>query len=78
MTHLLKQTRKERYVAAPGGGCAGVEWEARISRMSAVIYRMDRQGPTVYSTENYIQYPLINHNGNYQKRMFKYKNQFAA
>ena len=22
-----------------------------------------QQGPTVYSTENYIQYPAINHNG---------------
>ena len=24
---------------------------------------MDKQGPTVYSTGNYIQYPVIKHNG---------------
>ena len=30
--------------------------------MQTVIYRMDKQqGPTVYSTGNYIQYPVINH-----------------
>ena len=31
--------------------------------MQTIIYRMDKkQGPT-YSTGNYIQYPVINHNG---------------
>ena len=31
--------------------------------MQAVTYRMDKQqGPTVYGTENYIQYPVIDHN----------------
>ena len=32
--------------------------------MQTIIYRMDKQqGPTMYSTGNYIQYPVINHNG---------------
>ena len=39
-----------------------MEWEAGVSRYNLFIYRMDKLGPT-YSTENYIQYPVINHNG---------------
>ena len=33
------------------------------------MYRMDKQqGPTVYSTGNYIRYPEINHNGKEYKK----------
>ena len=33
-------------------------------QMQTIIYRMDKQqGPTVYSTGNYIQYPVTSHNG---------------
>ena len=31
--------------------------------MHTITYRMDKQGPTVYSTRNYIHYPVINQNG---------------
>ena len=31
--------------------------------MQTGIYRMDKQGPKLYNTGNYIQYPVINHNG---------------
>ena len=31
--------------------------------MQAFIYRMDKQQVLLYSTENDIQYPVINHNG---------------
>ena len=32
--------------------------------MQTIIYRVDKlQGPTIYSTGNYIPYPVINHNG---------------
>ena len=32
--------------------------------MPTIIYRMDKQ---LYGTGNYIQYPVINHNGKYEK-----------
>lgn len=31
-----------------------------INRQIIIIYRMDKQG--LYSTWNYIQYPVLNHN----------------
>ena len=31
--------------------------------MQTIIYRTDKQRVLWYSTGNYIQYPLINHNG---------------
>ena len=41
----------------------GMEQEAGVSRCKLAIYRMDKQQVLLYSTENYIQYPVINHNG---------------
>ena len=32
-------------------------------QMLTSTYRMDKQGPTVYSTGNYTQHPVINCNG---------------
>ena len=32
--------------------------------MPTIIYRMEKQ---LYGTGNYIQYPVINHNGKYEK-----------
>ena len=31
--------------------------------MKIITYGRDKQGPTVYSTGNYTQYPEINNNG---------------
>jgi len=31
--------------------------------MQAFMYRMDKQQDPIYSTGNYTQYPIINHNG---------------
>ena len=39
--------------------------------MQTVTYRMDQQqGPMVYSTGNYIQYPVINHIGKEYKKEY--------
>ena len=35
--------------------------------MQAIIERMDKQGPTIY-IGNYVQYPVISHNGNKYER----------
>ena len=41
-----------------GDGLAA--WDRKIQ---TIIYRTDKQKVLRYSTGNYIQYPLINHNG---------------
>ena len=48
---------------------AGEGWSGRSGLADRVsIYRMDKQqGPTIY-TEDYIQPPVINHNGNNRKK----------
>ena len=59
-----KQTHGHR---EPPCGCQGVGREQLGVwgwQMQTIIYRMDKQqGPTVYSTGNYIQYPVTSHNG---------------
>ena len=64
LTLKQKQTQRTDLWLLRGG----MEWEIWASGM-------DEQGPTV-STENYIQYPLINHNGKeHLKRMYIYIHQ---
>ena len=36
--------------------------------MQATTFRMVKKGPNIYSTGDYLQYPVINHNG---KNSFK-------
>ena len=48
-----------------------MDWEVGVSRSK--MYSMDKQqDPTIYSTENYIQYPMINHNGKEYFKMYVY------
>ena len=41
----------------------GMEWEAGISRWKLLYIDWMNNKVLLYSTENYIQYPLINHKG---------------
>ena len=51
-----------RLVVAKGDG-QGEGWTRSLDlQMQTITFRMDRQGPTV-EHRNYIQYPVINHNG---------------
>ena len=51
-------------VAKEEGGGGGMDWEFGISRCKLLYIELDKQqGPTVYSTGNYIQHTVINHNG---------------
>ena len=51
-----------------GGG--GMEWEAGFSRCKLLYTEWINNKVLLYSTENYTQYPVINHNGKeYRKRM---------
>ena len=49
-------TKRERV----GGG---MEWEAGVSRYKHLQIKWINNKALTYSTENYIQYPMINHNG---------------
>ena len=48
----------------PGvGGGGGMDWEFGISRCKLVYIGWINNWVLLYSTGNYIQYPVINHNG---------------
>ena len=55
---------------AKGEGSGGVmEWEFSVSRCK-FTYRMDKYEVLLCSTGNYIQYPVINHNGKEYEKIY--------
>ena len=59
-----KQDIEIRFVVAKGkmvGG--GMEREIGVSRYKLLYVEWINNKVLLYSTENYIQYPMINHNG---------------
>ena len=49
----------------------GMEWEFGISRCKLVYIGWINNKFLLYSTENYIQYPVINHHGKeYEKNIY--------
>ena len=55
---------ENRLVIARGRGSAeGMEWECGVSRCKLVYGRWINSNVLLYSTANYIQYPVINHSG---------------
>ena len=66
LSRKQKQTHRHREQTC---GCQGVgegrgrmEWEFGISRCKLLYIRWINNKVLVYSTGNYIQYPVINHN----------------
>ena len=50
-----------------GGG--GMDWEFGVSKLPYIAWISNKA--LLYSAGNYIQYPVINHNGKaYKKRMY--------
>ena len=45
------------------GGGGGMEWEFGVSRCQLLYIGWINNKVLLYSTGNYIQYPIINHNG---------------
>ena len=55
------------------GGRGGMEWEVGISRCQLLYIGWINNKVLLYSTGNYIQYPVINHNGKeYEKEWYIY------
>ena len=49
------------------------DWDFGVSRLKLLYIERINNKVLHYSTENYIQYPMINHNGKeYKKRMYIY------
>ena len=73
-----KQNRKQREQT---GGCqgegfgGGMEWEVVVSRCKLFYIEWINNKVPQYSTENYIQYPMLNHNG---KEYIKKKNVYIC
>ena len=60
---------EHRLVVAKGEGLGGgMEWDAGVSRCKLLYIDWINNKVLPYSTENYIQYLMINHNG---KEYFK-------
>ena len=55
-----------------GEGGGGKDWEAGISRCKLVYIGWINNKVLLYSTGNYIQYPVINHNGKEYEKEYIY------
>ena len=65
---------ENRLVVAKGEGGGGrMDWEVGVSRCKLLYMEWINNKVLLYSTENYIQYPMINHNGKeYLKNIYIY------
>ena len=72
MNLSVKQTHRhrDRFAVATGEGCEGeMDWEFEVSRCK-LSYTGWINKVIRYSTGNYIQYPVINHNGKEYEKEF--------
>ena len=58
---LTHRHREQTFGYQEGGG--GMDWEFGISRYKLLYVEWINHKVLQYSTGNYIQYPVINHNG---------------
>ena len=60
---------ENRLVVAKGEGVGGgTEQEVGVSRCKLLYVEWINNNVLLYSTENYMQYPMINHNGKEYKK----------
>ena len=76
-TYLQKRSRltdtDNRLVVAKGErGYGGMNWEFGISRCKLLYIEWTNNKVLLYSTGNYIQYPVINHNGKKYEKEYIY------
>ena len=82
MNLFMKQEQNHRHREQTCGCQGGEGWgrdglEFRISRCQLLYIEWINNKFLLYSTGNYIQYPLINHNGKEYKKNMK-KNHFTV
>ena len=71
--------RTDLWLPRAGGSRGGKEWEFGISRCKLLYVEWINNKVLLYSTRNYIQYPVINHSGKEYEKEYIYVqlNQFA-
>ena len=69
-TRQTYRHREQTVVAKVGGG--GWDWEFGISRCKLLYIERINNKDLWYSTGNYIQYPVINHNGKEYEKEYIY------
>ena len=57
------QTVRTDLLLPKGGGEGRKDWDFGLSRCKLLYIERVNNRTLLYSTENYIQYPMINHNG---------------
>ena len=71
-----KQTHRyrEQTCGCQGGeGGGGKDWELGITRCKLLYIGWIKNKVLLYSTENYIQHPVINHNGKEYEKVYIYE-----
>ena len=64
---------ENRHVVTKGDGDGGgMEWEFGVSRCQLLYIEYINNKVLLYSTGNYIQYPVINHNGKQYEKEYIY------
>ena len=70
-TETDSQTQRTDLWLPTGRVGEGMEWEFGISRCKLLYKELINNKVLLYSTGNYIQYPVINHNGReYEKNIY--------
>ena len=72
-----KQTHRHRQECC---GCleGGMDWEFGVGRYKLLYTEWINHKALLNSTGNYIQYPIINHNGKYEKNIRICLNHFVV
>ena len=68
----MRQTHRRKQQTCGYQGCGGrgeVDWEFGFSRCKLLYIEWINSKVRLYSTGNYIQHPVVNHNGKENKRM---------
>ena len=69
MNSSMNQKQNHRRCGCQGGGGGGgIKWEVGVSRRKLIYIGWINNKVLLYSTGNYIQYPMISHNGKEYKK----------
>ena len=64
---------ENRLVLAKGEGFGrGLDWEFGVNRCKLLYRKWINNNVLLHSTGNYIQYPVINHNGKESEKLYIY------
>ena len=66
----LTDTENGLVVAKGEVGRGGIDWEFGIGRYKLLYTKWINNKTLLYSTGNYIQYPVINHNGKGYEKIY--------